>query len=468
MLKLILILRDLYKKIYIGIPNQLRNEFREKLDKENLSRLNAFALIIISLSPFAFLAHYLIYKNGYCENNLKYCGLLFTSHHLGIGFSFLLLILNKIILKNKLLPSPLILLFILIYFILFASSSLSSQYNNGNIVFFSTGSVLLASLFVTFKRYSTVFYPLFLIFFVTLMYFIQKDNETFILNSLNSILCIFLAYTLNLVLFHYKLQDFIKSKKLESTTFEQNKTLNLIKKDISVAKKIQSNLVQKSFDCSQNCIFEIGYFPLEEIGGDIYDIYELNKKQIRIFLADATGHGIQAALITMLIKSEYESLKHEHSHPKKLLKELNHNFSTKYSSLNSFFSCVIVDIFPLKDKLIFASAGHPDQILQKKNWEIQTLQRTGKLVGVSKDSEYEEVEISFEQNDKLFLFTDGLFEVFNKEKVEFGEEKIISAIKAYSDKEIKEVFSEIMKDLEQFAGRENLQDDISFIGVEHA
>lgn len=466
MLKLILILRELYKKVYVGIPIEFRKEFREKLDRENLSRLNALAMMLITISPFAILAHFVIYSNGFCDNE-NYCKLLFSSHYLAIIFSLLLLIATKIIYKKKLVPSFLILFSILFYFLLFASSSISSQFNNGNIVFFSTGSVLLASLFVTFKRYSTVMYPFILILFIFFMFFIQKDKELLVLNTLNSILSLFLAYSLNIVLFHYKLQDFLKSKKIESNSFELNKTLNLIKKDIATAKKIQTNLVQKSFQCNQKCNFAIGYYPLEEIGGDIFDIYELNKKQIRIFLADATGHGIQAALITMLIKSEYESLKHDFSHPKKLLKALNQNFSEKYSSLNSFFSCVIVDIFPEKNKLLFSSAGHPDQVIQRKNWNIEILSRTGKLVGVSKESEYEEKEISFEENDKLFLFTDGLFEVFNQNREEFGEEKIINSIKAYSDKEIKEVFSEIMKDLEIFSGKGNLQDDISFIGVEH-
>jgi sigma-B regulation protein RsbU (phosphoserine phosphatase) len=277
----------------------------------------------------------------------------------------------------------------------------------------------------------------------------------------------FFAYCVNVILFHYKVDDFLKSKKIEIKTVELNQTLKAIKKDIQVAKKIQSSLIQQSYHTDLPLNVELAYIPLEDVGGDIYDICEFGRHGVRIFLADATGHGVQAALITMAIKAEYESLKKELKSPKKLLKSLNQNFIEKFSSIASFFSCVLVDIYPEKNKIVYSSAGHPDQIIQLKSWEIVHLQRLGKLIGISKDSEYDEKEVNFEIGDKLFLFTDGLFEEFNHKKEEFGEKQIINILRAYSDKELKELFPILMKNMDQFLQHSTRQDDISFIAVEH-
>lgn len=88
-------------------------------------------------------------------------------------------------------------------------------------------------------------------------------------------------------------------------------------------------------------------------------------------------------------------------------------------------------------------------------------------MGIMKDAEFEEKEIRFESGDKLLLFTDGLFEEFNSEKEEFGEKQILSSIKEYSDKDLKELFEEIMKNLNEFLENSSRQDDITFIGVEY-
>jgi len=88
-------------------------------------------------------------------------------------------------------------------------------------------------------------------------------------------------------------------------------------------------------------------------------------------------------------------------------------------------------------------------------------------MGLMKDVEFEEVEISFEKGDKLFLFTDGLFEEFNTNKEEFGEKQVVSIIKAYSDSELKELFPILMDNLNSFLENSSRQDDITFIGVEH-
>jgi len=92
-----------------------------------------------------------------------------------------------------------------------------------------------------------------------------------------------------------------KLKVLNNTLAVKN---NKIFRDLKLAKKIQENMINFQKDVFPAINIEVFFNPLNEVGGDIFDIYKRNEKNYRIFLADATGHGIQAALMTMIIKSE--------------------------------------------------------------------------------------------------------------------------------------------------------------------
>ncbi len=460
----------LYKSFYVNAPKKHRREFAEKLRTDNIARLKVMSLFVLSLIPFMALAHFEIIKLKYCKTIPFYCETLFGAHYAAVSFSIIYLIVYRFANPRNwkiFFAEAFVFFFILLFLTIFSISSLASQLLSGNISFFTTGAVFMAALFVTFKRYATILYFSSLFFFLFGLYKFQSDASLLFSNSANAIIAVFFAYCLNLIFFHYKLDDFLNSKTIEQKTKEINRTLDDLKKDISIAKKIQGSLMQKKFSHIKHLIFEVSYIPLDEVGGDIYDISEINQKYTRIFLADATGHGVQAALITMAIKGEYESFKNSTSSPKKLLRNLNNDFVTKFGAIHSFFSCILVDIYPEKNKIVYASAGHPDQIIQKKNWEIKNLSRTGKLMGLMKDVEFEEIEVPFDKGDKLFLFTDGLFEEFNTNKEEFGESQVVSIIKAYSDKELKDLFPILMDSLYAFLENASRQDDITFIGVEH-
>ena len=88
-------------------------------------------------------------------------------------------------------------------------------------------------------------------------------------------------------------------------------------------------------------MFYTKYLPMVEVGGDFFYITEMNQRVTRVFLADATGHGVQSALITMLIKSEYENLADQIPNPSDLLFSLNNIFVNKYHNLTTFFSSFI-------------------------------------------------------------------------------------------------------------------------------
>ena len=252
--------------------------------------------------------------------------------------------------------------------------------------------------------------------------------------------------------------------KVKERTEKLQSTLNLIQKDLNTAKNIQKGILP-SYNWKKN-LFEVKYIyqPMDQIGGDYYHIAELEDGRIRIILADATGHGIQAALVVMVIQGMYEPFKRGSNLPGEILTEMNRTFVDKYSQLKTFFTCIIMEIDPINKKLYYSSAGHPDMILfQKDNHEL--LPRTGKLVGWF-HSEYRTEVREFSDDSRIYLFTDGIYEQFDVNLEEFGEERLLKVLKDKNKISLTQIISEVQEQLKIFLDKSSIQDDITFIGIE--
>lgn len=269
--------------------------------------------------------------------------------------------------------------------------------------------------------------------------------------------------TTNQILSEYNLS---LEQKVSERTKELNNSLHLIKRDMILARKIQTNILPKNIELIHGLRVNVKYIPMEEVGGDFFDIVEIKNGHIRFFIADATGHGVQASLITMVIKGEYESLKYRPIEVDKILELLNKKFMEKYENLNTYFTCFVLDIDVEAGKMTYSSAGHPEQFLLKLNeGQIIELPKTGKIIGLMNNAKYKKAEFDITRGDKIFLFTDGIFEQFNNMNDEYGETRLKDIIlNKYKNND--NLIDQIYDDLKTFIADQEIQDDITFLEVE--
>lgn len=251
-------------------------------------------------------------------------------------------------------------------------------------------------------------------------------------------------------------------KQVQARTKDLDTTLKNIRKDIDVAKKIQMGVLPSQLKFPFP--IEIEFYPQSDVSGDLYDITELNKNSHRILIIDATGHGVQGALITMAVKNEYDNIKFTDS-PSELLQVLNKKFTNKFKSINALFSAVVVDIDLDKNEIIYSSAGHPAQYLIQ-DAKIISLEKTGRIIGLSDNSEYKQHSFSFQKGDRLYLFSDGIYERFNSDKEEFGEERFMDLLLEKNSIELSRLYPVIDAKINQFVDGLPPDDDITFITVE--
>ncbi len=252
---------------------------------------------------------------------------------------------------------------------------------------------------------------------------------------------------------------------------QDHKELVLMEQELDIAMKVQKQvLTDRIFYSSlEDFNIDVSYIPHnKKVGGDYYNVEVLDNGAVSVMVADATGHGIQAALFTMQIDIvNNQSLKLVD--PDKRLYYIN-NFTCQNLKGKNIFSSFMCNIS--SDEIVYASAGHPDQILLRHDTgDVELLNKRGRIVGFIDDSRYEPGRISFRPGDILLLFTDGLTEETDSEYNEFGFERLIQLLKTlveknYHKKPLEQFHRQIIQAISDHSGSSDFSDDLTLVTIQ--
>jgi signal transduction histidine kinase/serine phosphatase RsbU (regulator of sigma subunit) len=257
--------------------------------------------------------------------------------------------------------------------------------------------------------------------------------------------------------------------RLKQAFVEHNELLEM-GKELDIAEKVQTTVLtgEKYYKNLSGLEIDVKYIPMnKKVGGDYYNISRISNDATSIMIADATGHGLQAALSTMQIdilnKQSFVI-----TNPDERMEYIN-DFLVRELDSKNFFTAFMIDIY--ENKICYTSAGHPSQILLKnRSGEIKFLKTKGMPAGVIPDPYFEEAEDKIEPDDLIFLFSDGIFEEFNEKNVEFGMDKLTSMIKEIFESDNKSrpihlINEMIINRLKNFISGKDFKDDITLIGI---
>ncbi|MDV6235249.1 SpoIIE family protein phosphatase [Leptospira ellisii] len=233
----------------------------------------------------------------------------------------------------------------------------------------------------------------------------------------------------------------------------------VMKEELSLAKRLQTEILSEMPSVSGIQVHS-AYLPMMEVGGDLYDFFEIRPGVLRVFVADATGHGVQAALLTMTIKGILESLKKKEVDPGEILTEFNYEYCRNFGNIGMFFSCFLADIDTVQRRIVYSSGGHPPQFFLSKDL-VMGLDRTGSLLGLDSDNRYGIFSLTYQYGDRLFLLTDGIYEEFNSDKQQFGELSVQRILAEKFDEPMEETIPAILQALMDHLGGQKIQDDIT-------
>jgi len=159
------------------------------------------------------------------------------------------------------------------------------------------------------------------------------------------------------------------------------------------------------------------YRPLGQVSGDVYHVEQLDDHRIAIFLADAVGHGIPAALLGMAVCRSLEFSERVGGQlkllgPGETLARANRRLHEHQRATTRFATAIAGVLDCATRRLRIAVAGHPPAILLRPGEGPQTIEAEGSLLGVFPDERYDEVEIELRPNDRLLFYSDGFEQAF--------------------------------------------------------
>ncbi len=200
----------------------------------------------------------------------------------------------------------------------------------------------------------------------------------------------------------------------------------IITQDILRARDFQQSLLPGPTRTAGLSI-EVTYQPAEMVGGDLYDVFVVEEGRVRVFLADAPGHGVPAALTTMFIKSQYELCKRDARTPDEALTAMNRSLAGTYGQLGLHFTAVCFDLDARRRIVRWASAAHPP-LVRIEGASVTELETGGAFVGLDEDATFATGEVELARGARVYAYTDGLVEQPSPTGEPFGEARLAAAL----------------------------------------
>lgn len=235
----------------------------------------------------------------------------------------------------------------------------------------------------------------------------------------------------------------------------------VIQRDLSRARALQRVILSEPAPIPRYDL-ELVYSPLDQVGGDLYDFAMLPAGCVRIFIADATGHGVAAGLVTMLVKSAYDSVRHTLGGPAAVLEALNDRIAGTYRSFDAMFTGMVIDLSTSDHTIHYSSAGHPPPIVVDKDG-VRELDSGGTVLGVEAYKTYPSWTRKLDPEASLYLVTDGLEEARRGSREYFGEKRLHELIA--SANELPKAGQGILEGIEAWLEPYRPTDDITIIAL---
>lgn len=203
-----------------------------------------------------------------------------------------------------------------------------------------------------------------------------------------------------------------------------------VRSELEMARRIQQSLLPGSPPRLPGLQIESHYLPLLEVGGDFFDFHSADGR-VELLIADVVGHGIQAALLTSMVKALFRECLAQQMSPSATLEYLNARL-LELTPTDRFVTAIAASVDVRERRVRIANAGHPPPYRLAEGTGRPEMLSRGELplglMPVGTGPPYVEHEIRCEPGDRLFLYTDGLPDVLSPAGELFGDRELWTAL----------------------------------------
>jgi serine phosphatase RsbU (regulator of sigma subunit)/predicted enzyme related to lactoylglutathione lyase len=230
--------------------------------------------------------------------------------------------------------------------------------------------------------------------------------------------------------------------------------------ELEIAKQVQARLFPqtlpplKTLDYAGLCI------QAREVGGDYFDFLKLGRDQVALVIGDISGKGIAAALLMANLQANLRS-QSPVALDQRLLRSVNQLFYENTTD-SAYATLFFAEYHDSLQRLRYANCGHLSALLLRNDDSLERLDSTGTVLGLFEEWDCSIGESQMSPGDILALYTDGITEAFSAAGEEFGEERLVEALRRDRELSSSALLAAIVDEVKKFSPLEQ-HDDITLI-----
>jgi sigma-B regulation protein RsbU (phosphoserine phosphatase) len=237
--------------------------------------------------------------------------------------------------------------------------------------------------------------------------------------------------------------------------------------DLDLAQRIQEGLLPRELPKVKNLSLHAFYLAAQDVGGDYYDIIELDDHRVGFAVADVSGKGIGGALMTAICRSVLRAHAGQHEDPAAVLREVNQTMTADI--YEDMFVTMLYMVYDTETReLSMARAGHdPAFLLPPGEGQVQTLESGGMAIGLVDGELFgeviETVNVTLEPGGVVLVYTDGITEAMNASSQEWGKEPLARALAESRKQSPEGICHTIRERVLRFVGETPQSDDMTLL-----
>lgn len=242
-------------------------------------------------------------------------------------------------------------------------------------------------------------------------------------------------------------------------------------RDLEMARIVQERILPEAekLQGGKELRFGSRYLALESVGGDLYDIIRLSPDRTAVLIADVSGHGVPAALVTTMAKAVFTAAVSSKETTGEMIREVNRSMYNFIGDLEHYLSAFLCIIDLAEETVTYTVAGHPLALLIPSGSEpVRELESENTfLLGVRPDFNYTTNTSKLTRGDRILMFTDGVVETVNPAGEQFGSDRLISYVQTAKVLSPGGLVRSIINELELFSKGEKRGDDVAVVCLEY-
>lgn len=233
--------------------------------------------------------------------------------------------------------------------------------------------------------------------------------------------------------------------------------LMLLRAEMEQARRIQQSILPPALPSGTPFRIAATCSPMTTVAGDLYDFIRFGEGRLGLFIADVSGHGVPAALVSSMLKTALTIYGLTYGSPAGLLKELNRFFCGRFEGEFITAACAVLD--GGSQKLAYSAAGHPPLLLWRASAsEVRQVEQNGLPLGLRESADYTDITLPFAPGDRLAMYTDGVVETESAAGKEFGHGRL-GKVLALPKSDVDECLRQALSSVLAWRGHQNKQND---------